>query len=158
MCLPISKDLFRHATIVADNARTHSLPASETCHTEIPPLCHYHVTCRRQKKNRSNALPSRKSKRRSESFPSPEKSRWESMFRPTANDLALSPPRQPLPRRYNSSDSIYCMEVPAFTIFNAGVDCLPRQPRREPSARTISLLDEAIAVIDSLKLSIGNPF
>jgi hypothetical protein len=40
------------------------------------------------------------------------------------------------------------MEVPAFTMFNAGVDCLPRQPPREPSAQATLLLDEAIAVID----------
>jgi hypothetical protein len=154
MCLPISMEFFRQATIVVDNARTHALPASQTCHSEIPALCHYPVSSMRQKKNRPKSLPSRRSKRRSGSFPMPEKSRWESMSLMTANSMALSPPRRPLPRRCNSSDDIYFMEAPVLTIFDAGVDCLPRQPRREPSTRTMSLLDEALGVINSIELSV----
>lgn len=142
-----------HAEIIVDNAKVHSITVSGANFNDLPAL--RRDDNKSEKRRRYMTMPvltkTRRGKKRSESFPVPEKNRWESKCQTSSTSPPRWPQMQPRPRRCSSSDEILSIQDPTYCTF---VDSLPRQPRRIPSMRTMSILDEALEVINGIDPSV----
>lgn len=137
-------DLLKQATIVVDNALSPLVTASHSRYSEIPALCCFKTMPTRCVVSRSRQI--RKGNKRSESFPTPEKSRWDSMSLIAVKWATMTTTSLKNISRHSGSAAIPQIDS-HDSLVNVAADSAPRQPRRNNSFNTISMLDEALEVI-----------